>query len=129
MNKGPVDLERLGVSIAIDDFGTGYSSLSYLKRFPLSRLKVDRSFIHDLESDENDRTITKTVVQLGENLGLKVIAEGVETDGQRAWLESMGCEEVQGYLYAKPMPSNQIEDYLENPVVLLDALPKTQKRA
>ncbi|MEL7480865.1 MAG: EAL domain-containing protein [Pseudomonadota bacterium] len=122
-------LERLGVSIAIDDFGTGYSSLSYLKRFPLSRLKVDRSFIHDLESDENDRTITKTVVQLGENLGLKVIAEGVETDGQRAWLESMGCEEVQGYLYAKPMPSNQIEDYLENPVVLLDALPKTQKRA
>ncbi|MEO0882944.1 MAG: EAL domain-containing protein [Pseudomonadota bacterium] len=105
-------LEALGVGVAIDDFGTGYSSLSYLKRFPLNRLKVDRSFIHDLESDEHDRTITKTVVQLGESLGLSVIAEGVETEGQRAWLKSMGCEEVQGFLYAKPMPGNEIVDYL-----------------
>lgn len=107
-------LEGLGIGIAIDDFGTGYSSLSYLKRFPLNRLKVDRSFIHDLESDENDRTVTKTVVQLGENLGLKVIAEGVETEGQRDWLVSMGCEEVQGYLYARPMPGDQIASYFAN---------------
>ncbi|MEM9670583.1 MAG: EAL domain-containing protein [Pseudomonadota bacterium] len=107
-------LERLGVGVAIDDFGTGYSSLSYLKRFPLNRLKVDRSFIHDLESDEHDRTITKTVVKLGESLGLSVIAEGVETEGQREWLKSMGCEEVQGFLYAKPMPNSDIVDFLSD---------------
>ncbi|MEM6411984.1 MAG: EAL domain-containing protein, partial [Pseudomonadota bacterium] len=106
-------LEALGVGVAIDDFGTGYSSLSYLKRFPLNRLKVDRSFIHDLESDEHDRTITKTVVKLGESLGLSVIAEGVETEGQRAWLKSMGCDEVQGFLYAKPMPGDDVAQYLE----------------
>ncbi|MEO1475176.1 MAG: EAL domain-containing protein [Pseudomonadota bacterium] len=125
-------LEIIGVGIAIDDFGTGYSSLSYLKRFPLNRLKVDRSFIHDLESDEHDRTITKTVVQLGESLGLSVIAEGVETEGQRAWLKSMGCEEVQGFLYAKPMPGDTIADYLKAGPNLISELgiePSTKRTA
>ena len=115
-------LEHIGVGIAIDDFGTGYSSLSYLKRFPLNRLKVDRSFVHDLESDEHDRTITNTVVKLGESLGLSVVAEGVETEGQRVWLKSMGCEEVQGYLYAKPMPGDQVAGFLQDAPGLVDEL-------
>ena len=97
------DLHDLGVTVAVDDFGTGYSSLSYLQRFPLSRLKIDRSFVKDICVDDKGTSIANAVVQLGHGLGLIVIAEGVETTAQAALLSTMGCDEVQGYLYSKPV--------------------------
>jgi diguanylate cyclase (GGDEF)-like protein/PAS domain S-box-containing protein len=96
-------LRELGYKISIDDFGTGYSSLANLKQFSLDKLKIDRSFISGLESDENDRIIVKTTIALGKNLGLKVIAEGVETEGQELFLRENACDEVQGYLNSPPV--------------------------
>jgi diguanylate cyclase (GGDEF)-like protein/PAS domain S-box-containing protein len=92
-----------GMQVALDDFGTGYSAMAYLKKFPIDYLKIDRSFVRDIETDPNDRAIAEAIVVMSRKLGLKVIAEGVETEGQRAILDAVGCEYVQGYLYAKPM--------------------------
>ncbi|SCB35278.1 PAS domain S-box-containing protein/diguanylate cyclase (GGDEF) domain-containing protein [Rhizobium miluonense] len=106
------ELTQLGVSLAIDDFGTGYSSLSTLRRFPLSRLKIDRSFIADIPSKAGDMAITSAIVSLGRTLELEVVAEGVETEEQMHFLTGAGCEMFQGYLFARPLPPREVEDLI-----------------
>ena len=102
------NLRKLGVGIAIDDFGTGYSSLSYLKRFPVTTLKIDQSFVRDLARDSGDRAIAQSVVALGSNLSIKTVAEGVENLDQSVILKTMGCDLVQGFLYSRPLLPEQI---------------------
>lgn len=105
-------LHRAGVRVALDDFGTGYASLTHLKQYPVDEIKVDRSFVRDLERDPNDAAIVTAVVQLGQNLGLDVTAEGVETEAQAAFLHEQGCAYAQGYLYSKPMPQSRVPWFL-----------------
>jgi EAL domain-containing protein (putative c-di-GMP-specific phosphodiesterase class I) len=100
------ELKAIGVKLAIDDFGTGYSSMTYLKDFPIDRLKIDQGFVYNLEQTPANSAILKAIVTLGHNLGLKVIAEGVETEFQRDFLREIGCDELQGYLYSKPVEVN-----------------------
>ena len=103
-------LAALGVGMSIDDFGTGYSSLAYLKRFPIQRLKIDRSFVHGLPDDGSDAGIVNAIVQMGSALNLNVIAEGVETETQLEFLRAAGCDEFQGYLFARPMDAAAFEE-------------------
>ena len=107
-------LKTLGVSFSLDDFGTGHSSLAYLTRLPLDQLKIDRSFVLNLPDDINDGIIVKTIITMGRSLVLDVIAEGVETEGQREFLQLHGCHAFQGYLYAKPLPLEEFEELLAN---------------
>ncbi|MCI5124339.1 MAG: EAL domain-containing protein, partial [Candidatus Electrothrix sp. AR5] len=107
------DIRGLGVRIAIDDFGTGYSSLAYLKNFPVNTLKIDQAFITDIVHDSNDETIVASVLSMAESLNLKVVAEGVETKGQLELLRKMGCEEVQGYYFSKPLPPEGVAALLK----------------
>jgi EAL domain-containing protein (putative c-di-GMP-specific phosphodiesterase class I) len=106
-------LKALGVHVSIDDFGTGYSSLSYLKRLPIDELKIDKSFIDDIETNENDRNIVRSIISLGHNLHLKVVAEGVEQQAQVDFLRDNGCDVIQGYFYSKPIAASAIVDFLE----------------
>ncbi|HCF1977410.1 TPA: EAL domain-containing protein [Pseudomonas aeruginosa] len=108
-----LSLRRAGALIAIDDFGTGYSSLSYLKSLPLDKIKIDKSFVQDLLQDEDDATIVRAIIQLGKSLGMQVIAEGVETAEQEAYIIAEGCNEGQGYLYSKPLPARELTQYLK----------------
>lgn len=105
-------LDRMGVVLSVDDFGTGYSSLSYLKRLPVSKLKIDRSFVRDLEVDPDDRAIASTIVSMGRNLRLTVLAEGVETAEQLALLRNMDCDMAQGYYFSRPLAADDIAELL-----------------
>jgi EAL domain-containing protein (putative c-di-GMP-specific phosphodiesterase class I) len=102
------ELKDTGVCIAIDDFGTGYSSLSYLKRFPIDALKIDRSFVFDLPHDKESVAITRSILALARNLGLRVLAEGVETRSQLEFLTAEGCDRIQGFYFSRPVPPGQI---------------------
>ncbi|CAM3445826.1 putative bifunctional diguanylate cyclase/phosphodiesterase [Marinicrinis lubricantis] len=108
-----LELKSLGLQISIDDFGKGYSSLSYLKKFPISTLKIDQSFVRDLMEDPNDAAIVSTIIAMAHHLKLKVIAEGVETEEQLKYLTQNKCNEVQGYLFSPPLPDHQFEQKLQ----------------
>jgi diguanylate cyclase (GGDEF)-like protein/PAS domain S-box-containing protein len=106
-------LGALGIEISIDDFGTGYSSLAYLKLLPIQILKLDRAFVRDIETDENDAVISAATLALAHALGLKVVAEGIETEGQRDFLTSHGCDYLQGYLFSKPLTAVDLEEFIK----------------
>ena len=105
-------LKRHGILFSLDDFGTGYSSLTYLKRIPIDQLKIDQGFVRDILISTNDAEITKMIIVLAKTLGISVLAEGVETEAQRDMLEKQGCYHYQGYLFGKPMPIHELEQYL-----------------
>ncbi|VAX19412.1 diguanylate cyclase/phosphodiesterase (GGDEF & EAL domains) with PAS/PAC sensor(s) [hydrothermal vent metagenome] len=107
------DLREIGLGISIDDFGTGYSSLNYLTKLPINALKIDRAFIVDIEEDRNARTVAKAITAMASELGLTVIAEGVETRAQYEFLYSIGCDQVQGYIFSKPVPEDEMLKMLE----------------
>jgi EAL domain-containing protein (putative c-di-GMP-specific phosphodiesterase class I) len=105
-------LKQLGVGFSMDDFGTGYSSLSYLTRLPLDQLKIDQSFVHNLPDNANDAVVVQTIITMAKSLGLAVIAEGVENEAQRQFLEQHGCPIYQGYVFSKPVPLAAFEKLL-----------------
>jgi ammonium transporter, Amt family len=105
-----VELAECGIRFAIDDFGTGYSSLAYLNRFPVDRIKIDRSFIAEIGHSAHAETIIRTIIQLGHDLGKLVLAEGVETEAQLAFLRSAGCDQAQGFLLGRPQPADLLEE-------------------
>jgi EAL domain-containing protein (putative c-di-GMP-specific phosphodiesterase class I) len=101
-------MRGLGITLAIDDFGTGYSSLSYLKQFPIDILKIDQSFIRDITTDASDKAIVSAIIAMAQQLEIDVLAEGVETLEHQAFLQSQGCDYVQGYLYCRPIPADEL---------------------
>ncbi len=105
-------LRELGVSLAIDDFGTGYSSLNYLKRFPINTLKIDRSFVKDMNSSQQNRNIVQLIIRIAHTLGLKIVAEGVETKDQAEMIKDFKAEDMQGYLYSRPVNAQEFEEML-----------------
>ena len=105
-------LRELGISLAIDDFGTGFSSLRLLHAMPIDAVKIDRSFVHDIETDKDDATIVKAIIGLADSLGLEVVAEGVETEQQMEFLRSHGCKMAQGFLFSRPLPASNFEELL-----------------
>ncbi|REL34941.1 EAL domain-containing protein [Thalassotalea euphylliae] len=107
-----LQIRSMGIHLALDDFGTGYSSLAYLKKFPLNTLKIDKAFVDDIESSDQGRNMVATIVTIAHNLGMQVVAEGVENNNQLSFLAGLGCEQLQGYLYSKPLPENDFQKYL-----------------
>ncbi len=116
----------MGVALSIDDFGTGYSSLAYLQRLPVGQLKIDRSFVTELSTKENDAEIVRSTIDLGHNLGLVVVAEGVEDTETYAFLAGAGCDIAQGYHIARPMPAEEIETWIrETGTMVSERIPAT----
>jgi EAL domain-containing protein (putative c-di-GMP-specific phosphodiesterase class I) len=107
-------IRSIGVKLSLDDFGTGYSSLSYLRRFPLDRLKVDQTFVRNMLGVSADLAVVKAIVELGHELGLRVVAEGVESEAEAQALRRIGCDELQGYLYGRPMPGDRLASWLRD---------------
>jgi EAL domain-containing protein (putative c-di-GMP-specific phosphodiesterase class I) len=107
-----IQLRELGVQLSIDDFGTGYSSLSYLQRFPIDTLKIDRSFVTQMMDNEENLAIVRTIVALAQNLGMDVVAEGVETEDQLKLLRKLECENGQGYLFSTPLGGRQLDQFI-----------------
>ena len=105
---------ELGASIALDDFGTGYSSLRYLKTFPVTHVKIDRSFVADIETNERDANLVRSIISMAHGMGLKVTAEGVEDEAQVARLLQFRCDEMQGYLFSKPVSATEVTKLLQN---------------
>jgi EAL domain-containing protein (putative c-di-GMP-specific phosphodiesterase class I) len=105
-------LHSLGVDLSIDDFGTGYSSLAYLKRLPVDELKIDKSFVMNMEQDADDTKIVKSTIDLGHNMGLRVVAEGVENEATWNLLRKLGCDQAQGYFMSRPMPSEKLVEWI-----------------
>jgi len=106
-------LKAIGIGFSLDDFGTGYSSLSYLRRLPLDQLKIDRSFVSDIMTNTSDAVIAQTIIGMARNLGLDVIAEGVETRDQFEFLEQHGCNGYQGFLFSRPLPRDEFKQLLK----------------
>ncbi len=105
-------LKSAGCLISLDDFGTGYSSLSYLRRFPVDVLKLDKSFIDEIHTNSGDEALVKSIIQMSQVLGIKVVAEGVELQQQLAVLKEAGCDFIQGYYFSKPLPGDEIQAFL-----------------
>ncbi len=116
-------LKAMGLSLSIDDFGTGYSSLSYLKRFAINSLKIDRSFVRDMESDANDQAIITAIIAMAHKLNLDVVAEGVETREQALLLRQFNCDQIQGYWISRPLPPADVERFASAPIAVLESLP------
>ena len=112
------ELAELGLALSIDDFGTGYSSLSHLKRFKVYKLKIDQSIIRDIVDDPDDQAIVDAIINMAHSLGMATIAEGVETPGQLAFLKAHHCDEIQGYLYSRPLERSDFEQLLRTPAGL-----------
>jgi EAL domain-containing protein (putative c-di-GMP-specific phosphodiesterase class I) len=111
------DLKDIGIKLALDDFGTGYSSLGYLKKFPVDIVKIDRTFVSEIEHDPASRTIVAAFIQLAHDLGMTVVSEGVETAAQHAELTQLGSDHCQGFYYARPMPTAELGSRIEHPFI------------
>ena len=118
-------LKQMGIKLSIDDFGTGYSSMMYLKSLPVDTLKIDRSFVNDVSTDDSDGAIVKAIISLAQTLSLSTVAEGVETDKQLHFLEKSGCDQIQGFYFSKPLPANEISQllYRNKPLIGENQLP------
>src|SRR5690242_14627087 len=111
-------IQSRGIRLAIDDFGTGYSSMSLMKQFPIDTIKIDRSFVRDLPRDSEDQAIAQAIISMGKALGMTVVAEGVETAEQHAFLRNHDCDEMQGYLFSKPLPAGELATLLRSTPLL-----------